>query len=228
MERKRPWDELLTDDDRGVIKFGGYGKGRGLGKKPMVVVIDIQYNYVGEDKPVLEQLGEWPSGGGEAGYRAIEKVKVLLDKAREKDIPILYTRNVQKDIKFDSFSNKTDRDQSKYMEGHKGTFIVEEIAPTPKDMILDKAYPSAFYGTPLLSWLVKLGVDSLIIVGGSTSGCVRSTAVDAISRNYNVAVVEDCVYDRISISHKAGLLDLWMKYTDVPNLEEILGYIEEL
>ena len=81
---------------------------------------------------------------------------------------------------------------------------------------------------PLLSWLVKLRIDSLILVGGSTSGCVRASAVDAVTRNFNVAVVEDCVYDRISISHAAGLLDMWMKYCDVMNSEEAAAYIRAL
>lgn len=224
--RERIWEEMLCENDKLVINKGGYGKSRGLGKKPLIVVIDVQYNYVGEDKPIGDQLDEWPSGGGEAGWRAVEKIKDLLRIGRENNIPILYTRNVQKDIKFDSFSGKTNRDQTKYVEGHRGTMIVDEVAPTENDLVLNKAYASAFYGTPLLSWLVKMGIDSLIIVGGSTSGCVRATSVDAVSRNFKVAIVEDCVYDRIELSHKAGLLDLWMKYTDVVNLEEISEYIK--
>ncbi len=84
-----------------------------------------------------------------------------------------------------------------------------------------------FYGTPVLSWLVKLGIDTLILVGGSTSGCVRASAVDAVSRNFHVAVVEDCVYDRISISHAAGLLDMWMKYCDVVPSSEIEAYLAQ-
>jgi maleamate amidohydrolase len=228
MTRVRPWEDLLSDTDKAVVQKGGYGKSRGLGKKPLIMVIDIQNNYVGNDAPILEQIGEWPSGGGEAGWRAIENVEKLLAKGREQGIPILYTRNVQKNISFDSFSNKTDRDQSKYVDGHFGTQIVDQIAPKEGELVIDKAYASAFYATPLVSWLVKLGVDSLLIVGGSTSGCVRATAIDAVSRNFNVAIIEECVYDRIELSHKASLFDLWMKYTDVVNLEETFGYFSEL
>ena len=222
----KPWDSILSNEDKQVVIKGGYGKGRGLGKKPLIMVIDVQYNYVGDDKPILEQIDEWPSGGGEAGWRAIENINTLLKSARSIGIPVLYTRNVQKEIAFDSFSNKTTRDQSKYVEGHRGTMIVDEIAPKNGDLVLDKAYASAFYATPILSWLIKLGVDSLILVGGSTSGCVRASAIDAVSRNFNVAVVEECVYDRIQSSHKASLFDLWMKYCDVISLRGVLEYLE--
>lgn len=225
---ERVWTKYLTEDDRVVIEKGGYGKRRGLGQRPMLVVIDAQYNYVGEDRPVGEQLDEWPSGGGAAAWAAIRRIRPLVELARGAGIPVLFTRNVQKNLAFDSFGTKSQRDQSRYVEGHRGTFIVDELTPVSGDLTLDKAYASIFYGTPLLSWLVKLRIDSLILVGGSTSGCVRASAVDAVTRNFNVAVVEDCVYDRISISHAAGLLDMWMKYCDVMNSEEAAAYIRAL
>lgn len=225
---ERVWTKYLTEDDRLVIEKGGYGKSRGLGQRPMLVVIDAQYNYVGEDRPVGEQLAEWPSGGGAAAWAAIRRIRPLVELARGAGVPVLFTRNVQKNLAFDSFGTKSQRDQSRYVEGHRGTFIVDELTPVSGDLTLDKAYASIFYGTPLLSWLVKLRIDSLILVGGSTSGCVRASAVDAVTRNFNVAVVEDCVYDRISISHAAGLLDMWMKYCDVMNSEEAAAYIRAL
>ncbi|WP_209124263.1 isochorismatase family protein [Alkalihalobacillus sp. BA299] len=223
------WEDALTSVDRLVIEKGGYGNKRGLGKKPVLVIIDIQHNYVGADKPIDEQLEEWPSGGGEKAWAAIRKIKQLKETADELGIPTIYTRNVQKKTSaFDSFAVKAKRDNSKYIDGRPETQIVDELAPTEKDMVVDKSYASAFFGTPFISYLVKMGVDSLIIVGGSTSGCVRATAVDAVTHNFNVAVVEDCVYDRIELSHKAGLLDLWMKYCDVLPSEEIHEYFNTL
>lgn len=224
----RPWEDMLTEVDRMVIQKGGYGKKRGLGKKPALVIIDIQHNYVGANLPIADQLETWPSGGGSKAWEAIEKIKKMKKLSDQLNIPTIYTRNVQKKtINFDSFAVKAERDNSKYIDGRPEAQIVSELEPESKDLVVDKSYASAFFGTPLISYLVKMGVDTLIIVGGSTSGCVRATAVDAVTHNFNVAVVEDCVYDRIELSHKAGLLDLWMKYCDVSPSEEIYDYLKQ-
>lgn len=223
----RIWDDIITDKDREVIKKGGWGKSRGLGIKPCLMIIDPQYNYVGEDKPILEQQDQWPAGCGSEAWKGIRKIKRLIEHARLKKIPIIYTRQVQKKVlTFDGFAKKAVRKVDCFINGHFGTKIVDEIAPLPEDIVVDKSYSSAFYGTPLVSYLNGLRVDTILMTGGVTSGCVRATAIDAISRNYNVAVIEDCVFDRIEISHKASLLDMWMKYCDVISLEEAIEYLE--
>ncbi|MFO7264091.1 MAG: hypothetical protein A6D91_09245 [Bacillaceae bacterium G1] len=219
------WEDALTEVDRLVIEKGGYGKRRGFGKKPALVIIDVQYNYVGEDKPIEEQLDKWPSGGGANAWAAIRNIIKLREAAKANNIPVIYTRNVQKKtIAFDSFAVKANRDNSKYIDGRPETQIVKELAPDDNDLVVDKSYASVFFGTPFISYLIKMGIDTLILVGGSTSGCVRATAVDAVTHNFNVAVVEDCVYDRIQLSHKAALLDLWMKYCDVVDSAEVVEY----
>ena len=222
------WDDILTPTDREVIRRGGYGKPRGLGERPALLLIDPQYNYAGADKPILEQIQEWPSGVGESAWRAVEKLQPLISAFREKMRPILYTRQVQKNIAFDGFAAKAVRSSCQYLEGSKGTSIVESIAPQAGDIVIDKSYASAFYGTPLLSVLIKLKVDTLIVAGGTTGGCVRATCVDAVSRNFDVAVVEDCVFDRISASHKVALLDLWMKYCDLISSGAAVDYLTRL
>lgn len=225
----RVWEDLLTEVDRLVIEKGGYGKSRGLGQKPLLMIIDVQPNYVGEDVPIEQQLERWPSGGGSAAWAAIRNIQRVREAARAAGVPVFYSRNVQKKtIAFDGFATKTNRDQSKYLEGRPETQIVPELAPADNELVIDKAYASVFYGTPLQSYLVKLGIDTLIIVGGSSSGCCRATAVDAVTRNYNVAMIEDAVYDRIQLSHKAALLDLWMKYCDVVDSDNIMNYFQSL
>ena len=91
-----------------------------------------------------------------------------------------------------------------------------------------KVRASGFFGTPLDAYLVELGIDSLIMCGNSTSGCVRATCVDAKMRGYAVAVVEECVFDRNWLSHKVNLFDMNCKYADVMFLDEVLDYIHGL
>jgi nicotinamidase-related amidase len=220
------WNGLLTEMDELVIVKGGYGRARGLGGKPLLLIIDVQYNYVGSDQPILEQLQEWPSGGGSEAWKAVRNISAVKQAAKACKVPVIYSRNVQKHtLAFDGFGAKTVRDQTKYLEGSLGVQIISELKPDPDDLVIDKSYASVFYGTPLQSWLVKLGIDTLIIVGGTTSGCCRATAVDAVTRCYNVAMVEECLFDRISVSHKVALLDLWMKYCDVVSRAEIQKYL---
>ncbi len=222
------WEDILTETDKAVIRNAGYGQPRGLGKTPALVIIDPQYNYCGDNRPILDQLDRWPSGVGEAAWRAVENIQRVLLAARSASLPVIFTRHIQKDLQFDGFAAKTDRDQQNYLDGSRGTTIVSKLTPLLGDLVVDKSYASAFYGTPLLSFLIKLGIDTLLVTGGTTSGCVRSLCVDAISRNFNVAVLEDAVFDRISASHKASLLDLWMKYCDVISTSDAVEYVETL
>jgi maleamate amidohydrolase len=224
----RVWDDLLTDSDRRVISNGGYGRARGLGKRPVLMVIDCQYNYIGEDRPVDQQQDNWPAGGGAAAWSAVRSISTMLSAARASRVPVLYTRNVQKrTVRFDSFAGKSTWDKSRSLDDAPGSKIVEEIAPDDDSLVIDKSYASAFYGTPLTTYLVGLEADTLILCGVSTGGCVRASAVDAVSRGFKVAVVEDAVADRIEASHKVALLDMWMKYTDVMTSQDVTTYLRE-
>jgi maleamate amidohydrolase len=224
-EKAYVWDDLLTETDREVIRRGGYGQPRGLGKHPAMLIIDPQYNYAGADRPILEQIREWPSGAGEAAWRSVEHIRDVLKAFRDRSLPVIFTRHIQHDLKFDGFVKKTNRNQSAYLAGSKGTAFISSLLPADGEIIIDKSYASVFYGTPIQTYLVSLGVDTLIVTGGTTCGCVRAACVDAVSRGFNCAVVTDCVYDRISVSHKASLLDLWMKYCDVVDSDEVIAYL---
>jgi len=225
----RVWDDLLTERDKAVLKKGGWGKRRGLGTKPCLLIIDPQYNYVGEDRPILEQQDLWPAGCGAEAWESVRNIGKLMEVVRAKKIPILFTRQVQrKTLAFDGFAKKAERKETSFLEGHRGTEIVDAIAPEENDLVVEKSYGSAFYGTPMVSYLNGLRIDTLLVTGGTTSGCVRATVVDGISRNYHVAVIEECVFDRIEASHKIALFDLWMKYCDVISLEEAFNYLKNL
>jgi nicotinamidase-related amidase len=111
---------------------------------------------------------------------------------------------------------------------HPDLDIVEPVAPKEGEVVIDKSYASAFYGTDLLSRLVRGGHDSVIVVGNSTSGCVRATSIDAQQNGFDVLLPQECLFDRIEASHKVALLDLWMKYAEVLEREEVEAYVRSL
>jgi len=105
--------------------------------------------------------------------------------------------------------------------------IYEAFSPQPEDVIIRKERTSSFFGTPLASHLVQNGHDSLIVCGESTSGCVRSSVVDAYANGFHISVVEESVFDRSEMAHKTSLFDLHHKYADVMNLSEVTESIKK-
>ncbi|MFN7148774.1 MAG: isochorismatase family protein, partial [Microthrixaceae bacterium] len=112
--------------------------------------------------------------------------------------------------------------------GHRGNDIVHEVAPLEDDLFIEKRKPSAFFGTPLMSHLNQMGADSLILTGTTTSGCVRATAVDALSYDVLVTIPHEGVFDRGEVSHRMALFDLHMKYVDVTDTDDVVAHLEGL
>lgn len=213
------WDDLLTERDRQVITKAGYDESgasswdsRGMGTNPLVLVIDMQRLVVGEDVPILDAIEEYRTAMGEIAWDAIAEIQPFLAFAREHGLPVTYTRVVP----------------TSYDADHEDLDIVDPIAPEPDDTVIDKSYASAFYGTDLLSRMIRENHDSVIIVGNSTSGCVRATTIDAQQHGFDVLLPQECLFDRIEASHKIALLDMWMKYAEVLQRTDAETYIEEI
>jgi len=225
------WDELLTERDRQVLEKSGYGTARGLGQRPALLIIDAQNKFVGHKGPILDSMGTYPLSLGEEAWAAVDKIAPLLQMARDKGVPVFYTASIstEADIAFHSIARK--RRTGTVTEGVDQTVadaIVSDLAPKPTDPLLVKKHASGFFGTPLISFLNALRVDTLLITGFVTSGCVRATTVDGAAYNFNVAVVQDGVADRLHLTHKANLLDIHMKYGDVITAAEALDYLQTL
>jgi len=225
------WEPILGELDRQVITAAGYGKERPLGKNPVLLVIDPQYNYVGENLPILESIRKYPTSVGHAAYEALPQLIALVTTFREKQRPVIFTTVAPKEALLPfSISGRVhaDRKSETLVAGHKGTEIIEPLLPRPGELVVDKAFASAFLGTPLSTILTLQKVDTVVVCGGTTSGCVRGTAVDAAGLGYSVVVVEDAVFDRIALSHAANLLDLWMKYANVFPAQRIVDWVRGL
>ena len=236
---ERIWDKFLTERDKAVFDQGGWGAMSGGGEKPALLVIDVNYAFCGEKSaPILDAVKEWRTSCGEEAWEALPHIRTLIDKCHEKGIPVIYTTGTVRDDGWDkgSWAWKTSRGGEDTPEGapearitnRDGNDIMDEIAPAPQDIVIRKLKPSAFHGTPLTSFLVNLGADSLIVTGTTTSGCVRASVLDAFSNNFRSVIVEEGCFDRSQASHAINLCDMQAKYADVVQMDAALDYIDTI
>ena len=234
----RPWDSYISDRDQGVFDAAGFGAKAGLGDRPVLLVIDVNYAFCGDKRePILDSVKRWKLSCGEAAWDALPIIRRLINAAHTKGVPVIYTTGYARDDKWDrgSWTWKNPREEGSQHTpveppptNRDGNDIMDEIAPGPQDIVIWKQKPSGFHEAPLQSYLQLLKADTLIVAGTTTSGCVRATTVDGFSNNYRVAVVEDACFDRADISHAVSLLDLHAKYADVVTSDDMLAFIESL
>jgi nicotinamidase-related amidase len=202
------WDELLDDTDRANFAKARMGGTTGMGKRPALLIVDMTYAFVDS---------RFPLGCSETGYPAVRANAQLLEAARGAGLPVFFTRGFDADFKAGLGRWKGGESRSD-VENH----IAEDLAPREGEAVLQKRRPSAFFGTNLVDMLIYSRIDTVIVTGMSTSGCVRATVVDAFSYNYRVVIPEECVADRSVLSHKVSLLDMHMKYGDVVPLTDLV------
>ena len=228
------WNEFLTERDKAVFSAAGYGARAGFGKRPALLVIDVSYAFTGDTpgEPILDSIKRWRNSCGAESWVAIAHIKKLIDKAHQKQLPVIYTTGVRRPDMWDSggWSRKNTRSKEtpKTASNRNGYDIVDAIAPSAKDLVIYKQKPSGFFGTPMTGYLTQLQCDSVVVTGTTTSGCVRATVVDAFSYNYRVAMVEEGCFDRSQASHAMTLCDLGAKYADIVKTDEVLSYFDTL
>ena len=220
-----PWDDVISEEEQRAYGAAGFGRPSGLGSRPALLVIDVQYRTVGSVRaPFWEAIKEFPTACGEVGWQAVDAMVPLVQLFREKGWPILYPHVAPK------IANEGGRLAEKVPAimgvAAKGYEVVAEVAPRAGDVLLPKKHPSAFFGTALCSHLIDLAVDTVVVTGCTTSGCVRGTVVDAFSLNFKVAVPFDCVYDRGATSHKVNLFDMSQKYADVMPVTDLIARLK--
>ncbi len=212
------WKDLVSEE---VLKvYEPYRRKTYVGERPALLAIDL-YNlvYQGGARPVHEAVKEQQSSCGIYAYEAIEPIQELLGLARSKKIPIIYTTTETRKEAKPGTVHATARNIRKIdPEAYE---IYKDFKPQSGDLIVFKERASAFFGTPLIAHLTRMGIGSLIVCGETTSGCVRASAVDAYSYGYHTTLVEESCFDRSLLSHKVNLFDLHHKYADVMHLAEV-------
>ena len=200
-----------------IYQRQGFGNSSGIGRRPGLLIIDFVNGFANPDQ----------FGGGNIG-EAIENTQGLLAEARALGLPIAFTRVVYADDGSDAgvFTLKAPA-LTQLTEGAFCSQIVDQLKPKDGEYIVRKTQPSAFFGTNLTAWYVSKGVDTVVVTGCTTSGCVRASVIDSMSYNFRTVVASDCVGDRALGPHEANLFDMEQKYADLMNSSEIIEVLHE-
>ena len=200
-----------------IYQKQGFGNSSGIGQRPSLLIVDFVNGFANPDQ----------FGGGNIG-EAIENTRGLLAEARTLGLPIAFTRVVYADDGSDAgvFTLKAPA-LTQLTEGAFGSQIVDQLKPRDGEYIVRKTQPSAFFGTNLTAWYVSKGVDTVIIAGCTTSGCIRASVIDSMSYNFRTVVASDCVGDRALGPHEANLFDMEQKYADLMSSSGILAILHE-
>lgn len=224
-------ESFLTELDKLVLPRTGYGASVGFGDRPVILVIDVSYSFCGEEpQPILEALAVYHNSCGERAWSAIGAIARLLDVARVKRLPVLYTTGYDYPIAGDfGLGRWADKCPAESQDQNaRAQEIVAPIAPREHDILIPKTMPSAFFATNLVSYLINLNADCVIACGVATGGCVRASVVDGFSHNYRMIVVEDGTFDLIEASHWINLVDMDMKYADVMTVDKVVEHLASL
>lgn len=206
---------MAADAGEARDAYEGFGQDVGIGSKPALIVVDFQNGFV--DPRYF--------GGGNI-KEAAQATVPLLAAARQGGRPVAFSRAVYPEacLQGNAFVAKVPSLRLLSPEASI-TQIVPELAPLPGELVVDKQAPSPFFGTNLSAWLRGLDVDSLVLVGCTTSGCLRAAVVDALSHNFRCVVVRECAGDRAQEPHDASIFDMRMKYCDIVTRDKAVGML---
>jgi maleamate amidohydrolase len=198
---------MQLDYSRAEALYAGQDLGRtmGLGERPALVVVDFQLGFTDPASPI---------GSDMTG--AVQATAGLLEVCRGAGVPVWFTVcGYQPDLADAGVWPLKYPRLDTLQVGTPWVDVDPRVAPRQSEVVIRKQYASAFFGTSLGSMLTAAGVDSLIVAGCTTSGCIRATVVDAVAHGYRVVVPEDCCADRDEAPHQANLFDIRTKYADV-------------
>ncbi len=200
--------------------YRGVFDGRiGFGKHPALLIVDFINAYITPASPLYAP----------DVVTAVNETIPLLEQARRKQISIVYTKVLyNRNFKDGGLFVQKVPALKRMVEGEPLAEIVPPLTPLETDIVIVKQYASAFFGTPLAAALTALGVDTLLLTGCSTSGCIRASAVDGMQHGFRVIVPRECVGDRHPAPHEANLFDIHAKYGDVVSKAEVMAYLEGL
>jgi maleamate amidohydrolase len=195
-----------------------------VGAPAALLAIDLyEVVYAGGPHPPDQLAKSHPNSCGIFAYQAIEPTQRLFSAARAAGLPIFYSTGDTRSESRPNFITATKRNRPPVSASD--YTIRPEFKPQSGDVVITKQRASVFFGTPLVAHLTQLGIQTLIVCGESTSGCVRASVVDAYSYGFHVVLVEECCFDRSLLSHQVNLFDMHHKYADVMHVDEVVAHL---
>ena len=212
-------DEALQSIDEYYKQRGIFQDRFGFGERPAVVVVDFAYGWTDDAYAAGSKRLDAP----------VENTAKLLEAARGRNVPIVYTTSpFRPDTGDQPFKSAADVSEEFRAWDERAVQIDERLAPRPQDLVIEKESASAFAGSHLVGYLIEHNVDTLLITGCSTSACIRATATDAKSYRFRPVIVRECVGDRSAVAHVFTLFDIQARFADVVSLEETMAYLNNL
>jgi N-carbamoylsarcosine amidase len=214
-------DESMRSVNAYYQERGIFQQRFGFGKSPAVVVVDFAYGWTDDAY----------AGGSRRLDRPVENAARLLEfiRSRGKSVPIVYTTSPYHPETGDQpFKSAADKSTKFRSWDERACRIDQRVAPTPRDLVIEKENASAFFGTHLAGYLIEHRIDTLLITGCSTSACIRATATDAKSYRFKPSIISDCVGDRAEAAHLWTLFDIEARFADVEPLDHVLEYLAAL
>jgi maleamate amidohydrolase len=212
------WEETIPAEDREVYAQAGFGTTTPFGSRPCLIVVDVVESFLGP-RPGTPASDADFMACGPYGWDRLPNIVRLTDAARAAAVPVVFTKGDLTAKRFCGGSVKATAAPERSIAIHTTDFP-RELQPRADEYVLEKARPSAFFGTPLVTYLHRMSIDTIVVAGTTTSGCIRSTVIDSAAHGFTTFVVEDACFDRSAFSHTVNTFEMHQKYAEVVDVHQ--------
>jgi maleamate amidohydrolase len=225
-DRRAPWADVISAEEWGIHTAAGYGRRAEPGRRPALLVVDVTYEFTGDgtgDSTLPGVLDRFPNACGAAALAAIPRIQALLEQARTTGIPVCFSKMTEDR---GTWTGKNRRAHELAAAPAWVNDIHADLAPRDGELVVTKPSASALHATPLLERLRALGVDTVLVTGCATGGCVRATVLDVFGAGLTPLVPHEAVFDRSPVPHVVSLFDMDMRYANVIDCAEAARYLD--
>jgi maleamate amidohydrolase len=209
------WSDVFTEEERRTYEFYRRPERAAFPwASSALVVIDVTEEFLGERLPTVEAAAKLRTACGIPAWDAIAPIGRLIAAFRNAGRPVIYTKGFDGGRFGGAAIGRSDPNET--------SRIVADIAPIAGDVVIEKPRASAFLGTPMTAHMIRAGIDGLVVVGGTTSGCVRASTIEGSSLGFSMVLAHDGCFDRSPLSHAVALHELDVKYATVLGADDAI------